>query len=49
MSAQRFLLSVLEFDQLFKIRDAVVILKEYGLSDIFLEEDVNAELEIRTQ
>jgi len=35
-------------DQLFKVRDALMILKEFGMSDCFIEQEVNAELERRT-
>ena len=44
----RFICSVLTLDELFKVRDALMILKQYGMSDCFIEQEVNAELERRT-
>ncbi len=47
-AAYRYICSILTLDELFKVRDALVILKTYGMSDIFIEQEVNAELERRT-
>jgi len=44
----RYICSILTLDELFKVRDALWILKKYGMSDIFIEQEVNAELERRT-
>ena len=44
----RYICTILTLDELFKVRDALMILKQYGMSDCFIEQEVNAELERRT-
>ena len=48
MSAQRYLLSILNDGDLFHIRDAIATLNEFGLADAFLKQDIYAEIEKRT-
>ena len=44
----RYICTTLSLDELLEVRDALVILKQYGMSDCFIEQEVNAELERRT-
>lgn len=48
MTAQKYLLSMVTDNNLFKIRDAVDTLAAYGLADVFIRQDVYAEIEKRT-
>ena len=47
-AAYRYICTILSLDELLEVRDALVILKQYGMSDCFIEQEVNAELERRT-
>jgi hypothetical protein len=49
MSAQKYLLSIMSMNELFKVQDACNMLKRFSLSDPFLEQDVNAEVEKRVK
>jgi hypothetical protein len=44
----RYICSILTLDDLLEVQTALMILKRFGMSDIFIEQEVNAELERRT-
>jgi len=44
----RYICTTLSLDDLLAARDAIVVLKQWGFSDCFIEQEVNAELERRT-
>ena len=48
MSTNEYICSILTMGELFKVRDALLVLDKYGFGDKFIEQSINAELERRT-
>ena len=48
-AAYRYICTILSLDELLEVRDAFATLKQYGISDVAIEQEVNAELERRTR
>lgn len=49
MNTYKYICTLLNMNELFKVRDAMSILDQYGFGDVYIMEIINAELERRTQ